>query len=260
MIKHKYWWLPYTIAIIALCIGTFFDYAIDAYLYDPANMMGIIFERYILCFFIAGLTFVFTMLRRLHKRVLYLIPEVISALYAVIEVSKYIFNIYDHWVFVILSAIALFALSNIIVYRINEGRLRQIEKKGIFYACVLITAIAITFILKNLWGRVRFRELQDIVEYTAWYLPQGMNGHSSFPSGHMTTFSAILSLLVISKRCEKQQTPLITIVVVYASILCMGLSRMIMGAHYLSDVAVAFMITYSVYLAYKHYFYKKRYL
>lgn len=260
MSKEKIWWMPYGIAMIALFIGTFFDYQIDAYVYHPDYLFGIIFQRYILCFFIAFLTFIFAMLQRLHHRSIFILFEVITAVYAVAEVAKYHISLRDHIIMILLISIGIIALANMIIYRMNMARLRMLEKKGIFFACVLLTAIFMTFIIKNLWGRIRFRELQSIAQFTPWYLPQGFTGHFSFPSGHVTSASSILCLLVTTKQCERQKTPWYIVVFVYGFILCMAVSRLLMGAHYLSDVAIGFMITYTVFLCYRHHFYRKRYL
>lgn len=257
---EKKWLIPYLIAVICLCIGTFFDYQIDAFLYHPDWLFGIVLERYVLWLFIATITFVFAILQRTHRNYFYVIPEIFSALYAVIEIGKYIMPIDEHWVLVILLAIGVLSFCNMIVYAIPIVKLERMEKKGIFFVCVILTSILITFILKNLWGRIRFRDLESISEFTMWFLPQGLCGHFSFPSGHVTAASSILSLLVISKYNREQKTTIPVVIIVYSFILCMVVSRMIMGAHYLSDVSVAFMITYTVFLCYRHYFYRKRYL
>lgn len=260
MKMEKKWLIPYVVASICLFIGTFFDYQIDAFLYQPNHIFGIVFERYILWLMIVATTFVFTMLRRLHHNFIYLIPEIVCSINAVIEISKYVFPIKDHVFLGCLLVCGVFSFCNMLVYGMPRARLERFEKKGVFFICVLLTAIVITFIIKNFWGRVRFRDLQSMSEFTSWYLPQGMNGNYSFPSGHSTSASAVLSLLVISKQHVKQKVSLPVVIFVYGFIMSMVVARMMMGAHYLSDVAVGFMITYTVFLGYRYYFYRKRYL
>ena len=47
---------------------------------------------------------------------------------------------------------------------------------------------------------------------------------------------------------------------IWGLLLAMPISRMIQGAHYLSDTAVGFMITYTMYLVYRYWFRKRGYL
>lgn len=93
----------------------------------------------------------------------------------------------------------------------------------------------------------------DFSAYTPWYKigdDMGIYSHpDSFPSGH--TFSAccaFLSILLCSayKRLEKI-TPL-AMLLSAAYVYTMGYTRMVEGAHYLTDVASAALIGYTVFL------------
>lgn len=93
----------------------------------------------------------------------------------------------------------------------------------------------------------------DFSAYTPWYKigdDMGVYSHpDSFPSGH--TFSAccaFLSILLCSayKRLEKI-TPL-AMLLSAAYVYTMGYTRMVEGAHYLTDVASAALIGYTVFL------------
>ena len=51
-------------------------------------------------------------------------------------------------------------------------------------------------VVKYLWGRVRFRELDAVYsQFTPWYLPQGITGFDSFPSGHAAMGWMLLAVL-----------------------------------------------------------------
>lgn len=130
-------------------------------------------------------------------------------------------------------------------------------------AVVTILALAnpILFVqlCKTLWGRVRFRDLApDFSNFTPWFLPQGVTGHRSFPSGHTAMGWMLLPLAfagdrlslrghdwrrTISERFRRGGT--------WAVVLGWGVlvaaSRVVVGAHYLSDVVfstgVAFAVT-----------------
>lgn len=96
--------------------------------------------------------------------------------------------------------------------------------------------------MKYLWGRVRFRDLLAAGSYeafTPWYVINGINGNKSFPSGH--TAGAAMSFLAmllpyISKTAYKHRQLCFYIPFVYTC--TVGVTRLIMGAHYLSDIAM----------------------
>lgn len=92
--------------------------------------------------------------------------------------------------------------------------------------------------LKVFWGRVRFRDL-DILHsnFTAWYVPNGITGNESFPSGHSAMAFILIAFFILFK--EKN---IITRYGVYIFILmwafAVAASRIVIGAHYFSDVIV----------------------
>lgn len=104
---------------------------------------------------------------------------------------------------------------------------------------VLAGNLAVVNALKFLWQRARFDEMlavNQLGQFTPWYLPQGAGG-SSFPSGHTANAASVLLLVVAcdvlgASRAQR----LATYIVAWGYIASMGLSRMIIGRHFLSDV------------------------
>ena len=91
-------------------------------------------------------------------------------------------------------------------------------------------------LVKTLWGRVRFRELDELFSnFTPWYLPQGLTGFDSFPSGHAAIGWIILPLIILVVNKNRWLKYL-----VFCLICCWGIvlasSRVVIGAHYASDV------------------------
>jgi len=90
--------------------------------------------------------------------------------------------------------------------------------------------------VKYFWGRVRFRELDAAFsQFTPWYLPQGITGSDSFPSGHAAMGWMLLPLLIFlmnKKECIKN----LSFVLIFTWAVVLALSRVIIGAHYASDV------------------------
>jgi membrane-associated phospholipid phosphatase len=93
-------------------------------------------------------------------------------------------------------------------------------------------------VIKLFWGRVRFRDLSPShVEFTPWFIPNGFTDNYSFPSGHAAMGWMFLPLLVLVKG-KKWSNPvkIITYVLVFGWGIFIALSRVIVGAHYASDV------------------------
>ena len=100
----------------------------------------------------------------------------------------------------------------------------------------VLNALLFVQTTKTLWGRVRFRDL-DVLHsnFTPWYLPQGITGHRSFPSGHTAMGWLLLPLLLLTlDRGRKLRVA--TGVLVIAWGVLVAASRVVVGAHYASDV------------------------
>lgn len=110
---------------------------------------------------------------------------------------------------------------------------------------------AVVSLMKGLWGRERFRNLdREYSQFTPWYIINGFNSKHSFPSGHTggAAMSYLLMLLpFVSEKCRKYKTALFFTGFFYTSVV--ALTRLIMGAHYLSDVTVGGMISFTCVVA-----------
>lgn len=103
---------------------------------------------------------------------------------------------------------------------------------------------------KFIWGRVRFRDLLaagSYEQFTQWYHPNGLNGHKSFPSGH--TAGAGISYLAMllplcSEKAKKHTSACFIIPFIYTS--TVAYTRLVMGAHYLSDVTVGATVSFTL--------------
>ncbi len=119
----------------------------------------------------------------------------------------------------------------------------RVSVKLFFYGYLIFIAL-----VKLLWGRIRFRDLAGHYDkFTVWYLPQGITGNDSFPSGHAAMGWMLLPLFVlVTNQPLRKRIILKGIVISWALTLCV--SRIIIGAHYVSDVLFASFIMIISYL------------
>lgn len=102
--------------------------------------------------------------------------------------------------------------------------------------------------LKVFWGRVRFRDMDVLYSnFTNWYVPNGITGNESFPSGHTAMgFILISFFLLFRNKNFISRFGVIFFVLTWA--IAVAASRVVTGAHFLSDVIVGSMGMVFVYL------------
>ena len=121
---------------------------------------------------------------------------------------------------------------------------REAAKKAAFALLVFAVIMLTVYIIKGIWGRVRFREMQDNFElYTPWYVVVRDSPGTSFPSGH-TASAAMTALLIFVLPVQQRRTRnlLVLASVVYSVIV--AYSRVVLGAHFFTDTLFAMGITY----------------
>jgi len=132
---------------------------------------------------------------------------------------------------------------------------------GIISLLAIINPLVVVQIIKLLWGRVRFRDLSlGFVDYTPWFLPQGITGNQSFPSGHTAMGWMFLPLLIIVKdRKNTDAVKILSSILILGWGLFVGLSRIVIGAHYASDVlfSTGFAAIITI-LLYRNYYLNKK--
>ncbi len=97
-------------------------------------------------------------------------------------------------------------------------------------------------VFKNLWGRVRFRDLAPgYSNFHVWYYPQGAAGNHSFPSGHTALAWAMLPAFLLFRKSPALRRAALWLSAAWGVTVALG--RMTLGAHFLSDVLFASLIT-----------------
>ncbi|MCW8804599.1 MAG: phosphatase PAP2 family protein [Ignavibacteriaceae bacterium] len=140
----------------------------------------------------------------------------------------------------IIFSIISFSISIIIFILLHIGK--QVQSAiAIRYSKVVVSMALFGYVIfiqgvKYFWGRVRFRQLDAAFsQFTPWYSPQGFTGFDSFPSGHAAMGWMLLALLIpfVNKKPWLKYSAF-TLIFVFAVIL--ALSRVVIGAHFTSDV------------------------
>jgi membrane-associated phospholipid phosphatase len=163
------------------------------------------------------------------------------------------------------SLILFLAISfaiNLIVFLIVHNRNPATSSSLIKYSKVVIGMALWGYvfgiqIVKFFWGRVRFRELDAaFAQFTPWYLPQGLTGFDSFPSGHAATGFMLLAILILFEKKKLWIKNLSLTLIIFWGIL-LAFSRVVIGAHYASDVLFGSFFIIITFLLLNRYYRKK---
>lgn len=159
----------------------------------------------------------------------------------------------------VLAAI-VFISSVVIVNRISQEKLREFKNIAIVFILLVVLEILIVSILKVVWGRHRMRSIESIEQFKHWYQisgPTANNEFMSFPSGHTANGFVILAYSMFLPYFKKIKPNLfISFALTWGGLV--ALSRVVLGAHFLSDVLVGGYITILVFYTLNHIFIKDK--
>lgn len=248
----------YVFAAAALIAAAFCDLGLDKFLNNPQDIFSIWFRNTgeipgrLICP-VAGTVLFYTYKNKL-ERFAGLIIALGGSAYFGYYIGKYFFLEENRMLFSIIYGIG-FGIAALIVGKLINipDKYRDVVRKtAIIGIVVMFVQIGLIEAMKYLWGRVRFRDLLaagSFDSFTPWYHPNGINGNKSFPSGH--TAGAGMSYLMMllpymSKKWEKKAQLCFWVPFVYTSIV--AFTRLVMGAHYLSDVTMGGIVSFSIVL------------
>ncbi len=146
----------------------------------------------------------------------------------------------------------------IILQQIAPEKLKPLKPFAQTALWLFLLANLVVWAIKILWGRWTYRdilEVGDLTLFTPWYLPQGSNGHHSFISGHTANAFCVLPLTMLFRKDPKRHT------IAWVAVLLWGvvaaLSRVVIGAHFPSDVLFAAAVTLLIFVLLQRRFLKK---
>ncbi len=175
----------------------------------------------------------------------------------IIAIKKNDFLKSYRYFFLPVIGILLFSIQQFLK-KIDSKHFTQIDKMSrITLILAIINPLLFVQIVKITWGRVRFRDLTpDFSNFTSWFIPQGITGGSSFPSGHTAMGWMLLPLILLTlDKQSRTQLLFLTPVIGWGVIVAAG--RVVIGAHYASDVLFSSCFAFvSFLLLYKHYYFQ----
>lgn len=227
--------------IFAMVLATVFDYEISSRIVNTeavwASALEIIGEPPALLFtaFNFALICAYTFKKRGYVVfTLSALGALIASVYAVGTTLNYICHSWKLPVSVPVGILSAALLIAFLMSR-NESFINQYIRTAVTCVCAALTVLIVISFMKQLWGRVRYRQLlaDASLSFTEWYKINGFGNPKfvSFPSGHTSNACVIFMIQLYFPKHRDKLTPLL-----FAYIALMGVSRIIVGAHYLSDV------------------------
>ena len=268
MTKHFNYYLliPIIIVIALMVIGTLYDLQISLLLYDRDNWFALLGDYigelpiYIMFPFSLSICFVYY---RQFTSAKYIILSFFSVILTFFTLYVCI-NRFLSFLPLLVNLILTLAISFALMYGFHFIKRDTLEK---LYHFALIALVVITLVLvcnqalKYLWGRYRFHNIyvaNNLARFTPWYLPQGINGNKSFPSGHassVTTLFLLVTLYSFFGNKKWVKILLNTLIAITVALIC--LSRVVYGAHYLTDVTMGFAISFVIFYTVQYYMLKR---
>jgi len=145
----------------------------------------------------------------------------------------------------IFTITTLLVLINFMVFsKIKKENLEKVKDLALVGLIATLVSITCIELLKLTWGRVRFRDLSsDYSKFTNLFTINGYTGNKSFPSGHTNAATNILLIsLIVPRFTDKKWLKNLVIGLCFSYALLVAFSRIVVSAHYASDVLVGFVV------------------
>lgn len=252
-----------------MAIGSACDYSISKLLYHPGNLFGIFFAAFGgypmgLGFAAAGAMLISA--RNPEKKLIEILQVILGAFLILTSVSMLVQMPIRHASMSIwLSAVLGIGFAGITVWgtlRLCKGADRgTVIRIAIAFVLVIIAETIVVDIIKIPWGRARMRLVA--ADSRAYFMPWWQPGtelrdalvaigvaaeeFKSFPSGHTVNASALMLLCLLPAICSRMEEKRTLLFWVGFAWTCLvAVSRITMGAHYLTDTTVGFAVGFIV--------------
>ncbi len=258
------------LAVYAVCmaVAAVYDLAISRAVADPQDVLCRILEilgeppSLLFCAFNAALVIVHYRRGRVPHATLYAALAAVGMVgvlaYTSFRTLKYILAwtgaeaVLWHYVLTGAVMVVLTVATMWCASRVRDtGRYVHAAVTVIFAA---LTVLLVVDGLKLLWGRVRYRDMVaagDLSAFTPWYVINFFGGDTSFPSGHTANATVILTSVYYFKflpEAKRKTVSTVFAVLLALWVVVVALSRVFVGAHFLSDVLTGGVLTVAIVL------------
>ncbi|MBI9011593.1 MAG: phosphatase PAP2 family protein [Clostridiales bacterium] len=156
------------------------------------------------------------------------------------------------FILAIVISVVIFTLSLIVIKKMGRERLMKYRKIALLFVLLGISSLVVVNVVKIIWARPRMRSISSIEEFKYWFEINGLsfdNELKSFPSGH-TANGFLMVALAYLLPTKVWRNRFMIFGIAWGS--CVALSRVILGAHFLSDVIVGGFATIVVMFILEH--------
>ena len=280
MINKKAFTIVIAVLIAGLIIGSFFDYQISTFLVQKNNGLAIFFAAfgelpgYAVLSFFSGFTFILGLkhYRKVWGGWVLMGSAVIGVGCAAFFQGKAIFSINAYNMEEKTLFPGLLVGTGLMVLPVlaglffgNKAHNKELWRIAFFSLVAIGISIGLVTIVKHIPDRPRYRLVvsnPDVDFYPWWKICKEKDAliqtygiskedFKSFPSGHVGITSAMFVSVYIPMLLEMKKPEMwkrIFFYVTCAYILFLAYTRILAGAHYLSDVAAGGIISVSIYL------------
>ncbi len=141
----------------------------------------------------------------------------------------------------------------------NTEMLIRFRKHALFLIVLSVSEMILVNVLKGVWGRPRMRSIDSIDGFRYWFQisgPAAGEEFKSFPSGHTANAFMMIAFSVFVPYFRKINQKVFVIFAVLWGVL-VAFSRVVLGAHFLSDVFVGCYVTLFLFLLFHWVFFRK---
>lgn len=238
--------------IVVLLIATFVDLSLSHKVFSTSNAFGFILELFgeiplTIMGTAAALYKGLSYAQRDGKKISMVTHFLLAGLFSLMsgfQIPHYL-NAESFTVPVIVITSAMLLIVGFLVNKLpkNNDKLIRFASLVIFVAFMNIIVINV---IKQFWGRERYRHMvanNNYDGFSKWFIPQGMAAgeeFKSFPSGHSANASIIMLLALYPFKDIEMQNKVFPFVAFYTTLV--QFSRIIQGAHFLSDVTTGVIL------------------
>lgn len=254
---------------ILMVIGSFFDFQISTQLFNIDSLFGMLLASYgqlpaMLCVSVAGMLLI--KISKGQKKIVVILSYLFGILFNIFAIMGITMDpmLYIPHMSIVLSvmiAVIIVGVIDFIMWKLTQNANReQVKKVIILFLGVMFLEIIIINVIKIPWGRPRMRMItaQNQVFQPWWVIGSSMKDHlmslgiaaeefKSFPSGHSANAACAIMLGVLPVICQKLKGKenILSFIGIMLT-LTVAFSRIIMGAHFLTDVTVGMSVTFLI--------------